>query len=186
MKVILLQNIYKQGVAGEIVDVADGFARNFLIPRGMARQATKSAVKSHQNLMAKVEERRSEYEDMLNGLARKIDNVELFFERRASPTGTLYGSVTTLDIANALDAATGVDLNRRRISQQSIREIGQYDIPVRLGTETSPVLKIFVFREGGELQEFLAAREAAAKKAEVAAAEAEAPVEVAETTESAE
>lgn len=175
MKVILLQNIYKHGVAGEIVDVADGFARNYLIPRGQAKQATKSAVKAHTNLMAQVEVRRAQYDNMLNELARKIDGVELFFERRASPTGTLYGSVTTQDIATALDKATTVDLNRRRISQQPIRELGEYRIPVRLGNEISPMLTIRVFREGGELQEFLAAREAAAQKAAEAAQAAEAP-----------
>ena len=72
--------------------------------------------------------------------------------------------MTTQDIANALDKATTVDLNRRRISQQPIRELGEYNIPVRLGNEISPLLKIRIFREGGELQEFLAAREAAAQK----------------------
>ena len=187
MKVILLQNIYKHGVAGEIVDVADGFARNYLIPRGMAKQATKSAVKAHTNLMAQVEMRRAQYDNMLNDLARKIDGVELFFERRASPTGTLYGSVTTQDIATALDKATTVDLNRRRISQQPIRELGEYSIPVRLGNEISPMLKIRIFREGGELQEFLAAREAAARKAaEAAEAAAQAAEVVAEPDASAE
>jgi len=162
MKVILLQDIYKQGVAGEIVDVADGFARNYLIPRGMARRATDGAIKSHQKLMQQVEARRASYENMLNDLARQIDGVELLFERRAASTGTLFGSVTTQEIADALDEKTGVDINRRRISQQALRELGEFEVPVRLGSEISPVLKVVIVREG-ELEEFLAAREAAAE-----------------------
>jgi large subunit ribosomal protein L9 len=124
----------------------------------MAKQATSSAIKEHQHLMEQVEARRAQYDNMLNDLARQIDGVELIFERRASNTGTLYGSVTTQDIADALDAKTSIDINRRRISQQPIREVGQFDIPVRLGNEISPNLKIIVIREG-ELEEFLAARE---------------------------
>lgn len=162
MKVILLQDIYKQGVAGEIVSVADGFARNYLIPRGMAKAATTAAIEAHTELMEKVEARRAQYENMLNELARQIDGTELIFERRAASTGTLFGSVTTQDIADALDEATGVDINRRRISQQSLRELGEYKVSVRLGSEEAPVLNVIIVREG-ELQEFLAAREAAAE-----------------------
>jgi len=165
MKVILLRDIYKHGVAGEVVDVADGFARNYLIPRGMAQKASKSALKAHNKLMEQVEARRATYENMLNDLARQIDGVELIFERRAASTGTLFGSVTTQDIADALDAKTGVDINRRRISQQSLRELGEYSVPVRLGSETSPELKIVIVREG-ELEEFLHEREMAAQAAE--------------------
>lgn len=159
MKVILLQDIYKHGVAGEIVDVADGFARNYLIPRGMAAQATRSTVKSHERLMEQVEARRAAYENKLNELARVIDGTEIFFERRAAVTGKLFGSVTTQEIADALNEKTGIDINRRRISQQGLREIGYFEVPVRLGNELSPVLKITIVREG-ELADYLAALEA--------------------------
>jgi large subunit ribosomal protein L9 len=165
MKVILLRDIYKHGVAGEVVDVADGFARNYLIPRGMAQKASKSALKAHNKLMEQVEARRATYENMLNDLARQIDGVELIFERRAASTGTLFGSVTTQDIADALNDKTSIDINRRRISQQSLRELGEYSVPVRLGSEISPELKIVIVREG-ELDEFLREREAAAAAAE--------------------
>ncbi|MEL7432589.1 MAG: 50S ribosomal protein L9 [Chloroflexota bacterium] len=166
MKVILLESIYKHGVAGEIVDVAPGFARNYLIPRGIAKQASNEALEEHQALMAQAEARREEHENLLNSLARRIDGVELIFERRASPTGTLYGSVTTQDIADKLmevtadDPLGAIDINRRRISQQAIRELGRSTIPVRIGTDISPELKVIVVREG-ELEEFLAAREEA-------------------------
>lgn len=166
MKVILLESMYKHGVAGEVVDVAAGFARNFLIPRGIAKKATDAILAEHQELMAEAQARRDEFEDMLNSLAGRIDGTELIFERRASPTGTLYGSVTTQDIADKLmevtadDTLGAVDINRRRISQQSIRELGQAQIPVRIGTNISPELTVIVVREG-ELEDYLAAREAA-------------------------
>ncbi|MEL7436073.1 MAG: 50S ribosomal protein L9, partial [Chloroflexota bacterium] len=172
MKVILLESIYKHGVAGEVVDVAAGFARNYLIPRGIAKRATPEILAEHEQLMGEAQARRDEFEDMLNSLARRIDGVELLFERRASPTGTLYGSVTTQEIADKLmevttdDPLGAIDINRRRISQQAIRELGKFTIPVRIGTEISPELQVIVVREG-ELQEFLEAREKAGEGEEV-------------------
>lgn len=166
MKVIMLQYVYKTGVAGEVVNVADGYARNFLIPRGLAKPATKGALKTHEKLLEQVESRRNALDNQLNEIARRIDGVELIFERRASPTGTLYGSVTTQEIADALLAKTGdVDINRRRISQQSLRELGEFDVPVRLGNEISPVLHIVILREG-ETAEFLRKRAAGSAAAE--------------------
>jgi large subunit ribosomal protein L9 len=142
MKVILLSDIYKQGVAGEIVDVADGYARNFLIPKGMATLATPGELKRAAKLREAAEVRRLEYEGMLNELGRKIDRTPLVFFRRAASTGKLFGSVTTAEIADALDEATGVDINRRRISQQGVRSLGLHEIAVRLGTDISPILLV--------------------------------------------
>ena len=158
MDVILLQDLYKHGVAGEVVKVADGFARNYLIPRKIAIKASKSALRQTEAVRQNVEARKAQYSNMLNDLARQIDGVELIFGRRAASTGKLFGSVTTQDIADALDRKTGVDLNRRRISQRSLREIGTHHVPVRLGSETSPTLVITIVPED-EHQEFLAARE---------------------------
>ncbi len=188
MKVILLQDIYKQGVAGEVVEVADGYARNFLFPRKMAVQATKAAVKHHINLQKQVELRRAQYENKLNDVARLINGTELFFERRAAASGKLFGSVTNQEITEELDKVKGIDINRRRISQQGIREVGRHLVNVRLGSEITPVLYVTVLREG-ELVEFLANREkekaakaAADAAAATAAAEASAAPETAEVT----
>jgi large subunit ribosomal protein L9 len=181
MKIILLQDIYKTGVAGEVVDVADGYARNYLIPSGRAIQATKKTVKTHERLTKHVEARRAAYEKKQNDVARIINGTELFFEKRAASTGKLFGSVTTQEIAEALLKATGVDINRRRISSQGLREVGKHNVIVRIGTEGQPVLQVIVLREG-ELAEFLSKREAAAKHASeavavVETASAEAPAE---------
>lgn len=188
MKVILLDYVYKHGVAGEVIDVADGFARNFLIPKGLAAKATESELKRARKLREQASAKRAALEDRMNELARVIDGVEVLFGRRAAVTGKLFGSVTTQEIADALMEATGVDINRRRISQQPLRELGTHDVPVRLGTEISPVLKVMIVREE-EMAEFLAKRAAAAaaEAGEVVAEEAapaeEVVVEAAEVVE---
>jgi large subunit ribosomal protein L9 len=160
MKVLLLSDVYKHGVAGEIVDVADGFARNWLMPKKLAVKATPGALKQAANLREKADARRAQLDQRLNDLARQIDGTELIFARRASPTGRLFGSVTTTEIAEALNEKTGIDINRRRISQQALRDVGTHEVPVRLGSESSPVLKITVVREE-EYARFLREREAA-------------------------
>jgi len=147
MKVILLSDVYKHGVAGEVVEVADGFARNWLIPKRLAVKASLEALKKHESMREASAMRKAALEGRLNDLAHQIDGVELLFGRRASPTGKLFGSVTTSEIAEALNAATGIDINRRRISQTQLREVGIHDVPVRLGTEISPILKVQIVRE---------------------------------------
>lgn len=161
MRVILLDYVYKHGVAGEVIDVADGFARNFLIPKGLAVKATETELKRATKLREQASAKRAALENKMNELARIIDGVEVIFGRRAASTGKLFGSVTSQDIADALLEKTGVDINRRRISQQGVREVGTHDVIVRLGNEIAPVLKVTVVRED-ELVEFLAAREAEA------------------------
>ena len=184
MKVILLEYVYKHGVAGEVIDVADGFARNFLIPRGLAVKATPGQLKQASKLREQASARRAALENQLNEVARQIDGVELVFGRRAAVTGKLFGSVTTQEIADALLDATGVDINRRRISQQPLREVGTHDVPVRLGNEISPTLKITIVPEQ-ELAEYLRAREAG-EEAEEAPTEGQSVVaSVAEAVENA-
>jgi len=175
MKVLLLSDVYKQGVAGEVVTVSDGYARNYLIPRKFAVKATPDELRKAEQLRETSAARKAELEGRLNDLARQIDGVELVFGRRAANTGKLFGSVTTSDIAEALHKKTGIDINRRRISQQALREIGTFMIPVRLGTEISPTLKVVVLRED-EVQSYVAQQKAAAEVTESAPAP-EAPAE---------
>lgn len=188
MKVILKQYVYKHGVAGDIVDVADGFARNYLLPTGRAVKATERAIKENQSLMAESAIRRNELNDQLVRVAQQIDGVHLVFGRKAAANGNkLYGSVTTTDIAAKLLEQTGIDINRRRISDRGLRELGNYDIPVRMGTDNSPVLKVTIVREE-ELVNYLAAlngtpAEAAGEATSDAAA---VPADEAATSEAAE
>lgn len=178
MKVILLADVYNHGVAGEVVAVADGFARNYLIPKRLAAKATAGELRRAAKLSETAATRRAALDNRLNELARQIDGVELLFGRRAANTGKLFGSVTTSDIADALNEKTGIDINRRRISQQALREIGSFDVPVRLGSEIAPNLKIVIVREGEEAA-YLAAKAAEAAGAAEAVAEVVEAVEVA-------
>lgn len=154
MKVILTQYIYKHGVAGDVVNVADGFARNYLFPRGLAVKATPGALRENQKLIEKAKENRSRLMAMENEAAAKIDGVELVFGVKAGKNNKLYGSVTTKEIADKLLEKTGVDINRRRISERPLRELGIHDVPVRISSHASPILKIVIVREE-EVQPYL-------------------------------
>jgi large subunit ribosomal protein L9 len=164
MKVILLSYVYKHGVEGEVIDVADGYARNFLIPKGLAVQATEGELKRAKKLREQAVIKRAQLDERMNELARVIDGVEIVFGRRAASTGKLFGSVTTQEIADELLKKTGVDINRRRISQQQLREVGTHSVPVRLGNEISPNIKVTIVREE-ELVDYLAKLNAPAEEA---------------------
>lgn len=162
MKVILTADVYKHGVAGEIIEVADGFARNWLLPQNLAKKASPGALKQLENLRVQAAQRKMELDERLNQLARQIDGVQLVFGRKASPTGKLFGSVTTGEIAAELNRVTGIDINRRRISQTALRELGTHDVPVRLGSEISPSLKVVIVREG-QVDAYLSSQNAPAE-----------------------
>jgi large subunit ribosomal protein L9 len=147
MKVILKEYVYKHGVAGEVVDVADGFARNYLIPRNLAIKATRHALEENEQFMAQAAVRRNELNERLVAVAKQIDGTELVFGRKAGTNGKLYGSVTTMDIADALLKKTGIDINRRRISERSLRELGAFDVAVRMGGDLAPIIRVTIVRE---------------------------------------
>jgi large subunit ribosomal protein L9 len=158
MKVILKEYVYMHGVAGDVVDVADGFARNYLIPQGKAVKATPEAIERSESLLAEATIRREELNEQLVALANKVNGTELIFGRRAERNNKLYGSVTTMDIADAILEATGVDINRRRISERPLREIGEFEVPIRMGQDLAPVVKVIIVREE-DMEDFLKARE---------------------------
>lgn len=168
MKVILTEYIYKHGVAGDVVDVADGFARNWLIPRKLAIPATKENLAKLESLRQQAEINRSQINERIREAAAKIDGIEIVFGMKAGSNNKLYGSITSQMIKDAILKQTGVDINRRRISERPIRELGRYEVPIRMG-EISPVVHVIIVREE-ELPAFLAAREAqrAAQEAQAA------------------
>ena len=155
MKVILKEYVYKHGVAGDVVRVADGYARNFLIPRGLAIKATPGALRENQKLIEQAGKNRERVRAMENEAAGKIDGVELVFGVKAGKNNKLYGSITTRDISQALLEKTGVDINRRRISERGLRELGIHEIPVRISHHASPILRVVILREE-EVQPYLA------------------------------
>ncbi len=158
MKVILTDYVYKHGVAGDVVTVASGFARNYLIPRGLAVKATEHALRDNESLLSQAAVHRNELNDRLVAVANEIEGTELVFGRKAGSNGKLYGSVTTMDIADALLEKTGIDINRRRISERPLREIGSFEVPIRMGQDLSPNVHITIMREE-DLAAYLAERD---------------------------
>ncbi|MGF1503987.1 MAG: 50S ribosomal protein L9 [Chloroflexi bacterium] len=147
MKVILLEDVYKQGVAGEIVDVAPGYARNYLVPQGLAVRATPGMIKSLENLSKKADMRRAEREKRFQEIAEGIEELTLYFPVRASERGKLYGSVTNAEIADALKAEIGLNIDRRRIGDGALRELGSFDVVVRLDTGLTPTVRVIIHRD---------------------------------------
>ena len=154
MKVILTQDVPNLGEAGDLKNVADGYARNYLLRRGLAVQASPGAMKEFKRQQV-VESRREErMAAHAEALARRLSGVSLEFEAKAGETGHLYGSITPSDIAEALERETGEPFDRRKqILCDPIREIGWHTVSVRLSKEIVAEVKVAVKPEGGELPE---------------------------------
>jgi large subunit ribosomal protein L9 len=174
VEVILRQDVDKVGLRGEVVNVARGYARNFLLPRGLADEATPARVAELQ----KVEEHRARHEaktfEDAQAVAARLAEVELRFDVKAGPTGSLFGSVTPTDIADELWTKHKVRVDRRKIGSESIKRIGRYQVPIELFQDVTAEVRTLVVPEGGKLppEKELEAMEAA-EQAEAQAAEAE-------------
>jgi len=175
MEVILTQDVDHVGLRGEVVNVARGYARNFLLPRKLAYEATPARVKE----LEKVDATRARHEaktfEDAQAVAERLGKVELRFDVKAGPTGSLFGSVTATDIADTLWDEHKVRVDRRKIQTDTIKRIGRYQIPIELFQDVTAEVRTLVVPEGGELppEEELEAMEAA----ERAEAEAEAEPE---------
>ena len=181
MEVILLKDVDKVGLRGEVVNVARGYARNYLMPRKLAEPATGALVAE----LKKREEQRSRNEartvEQANEVADVLRTAELSFDVKSGPTGALFGSVTTTDIADQIWEKHKIRVDRRKIETDSIKRIGRYSIPVQIFEDVSVEVRTLVVPEGGQLppEEELAAMEAAEAEAQ-AAVEAEAEAHRAE------
>ncbi len=147
-KVILLEDVYKQGVAGEVVAVAPGFARNYLIPRGLAVLVSPGMMRQMENLRKQAEVRRAEREKKFGAIADQIAALHLYYPVRAGETGKLYGSVTPAQIAESIQQELGLEIDRRRIGDHPLRELGDFQVPVRLDAGLTAYVTVTVFREG--------------------------------------
>jgi len=178
MEVILKSDVDGTGLRGEVVNVARGFARNYLLPRGLAEVATPALVRELQ----KRDEQRARHEaksvDEARAIAQRLEAIELRFDVNAGPTGSLFGSVTATNVADRLWEQAKIRIDRRKLEMQTIKRIGRYTVPIELFTDVTAELKLAVAPEGQELppEEELAALEAAEAEA-AAAAEAEAQAE---------
>lgn len=164
MEVILKEDVANLGHRGEVVKVADGYGRNFLLPRKLAMQAT-AANKAVIEQMKKAAARRSATEKaQAEELVTKLAPVVLTFTRKSGEQGQLFGSVTSADIASELETR-GFDIDRRKIQlHEPLKALGNFDVPVKLHREVTAHLKVKVLGEA-------MAEEAPAETAEEAAAE---------------
>lgn len=148
MKVLLIKDVYKLGRAGDVKKVADGYGRNFLLTHGMAMLATPGAMKQAEKIKAQAEVRRAALNNELKDLADHINGLILTFSAKAGETGKLYGSITTQDVAAAVQEQTRYEVKRQQIDMQPIREVGEFRAHVRLTIDLVPEIKILVHREG--------------------------------------
>jgi len=171
MKVMLVKDVYKLGRAGDIKKVADGYGRNFLLPKGLAVLATEGAIKQVEKIRKQAEIRRAELNSELKGLADQIKGLVVNFGAKAGETGKLYGSITTQDVATAISEQTRFEVKKHQIDMQPIRNLGEFTAHVRLTMDLVPEVKVLVHREGEAFEEEAAEEPAAAAQAEAPAAE---------------
>jgi large subunit ribosomal protein L9 len=153
MKVLLTKDVYKLGRAGDIKKVADGYGRNFLLPQGLAVLATAGALRQVDKIKSQAEIRRTEQNSELKELAAQINGVTLVFSAKAGETGKLYGSITTQDVATAIQEKVRYEVKKQQVDMQPIRTLGDFTAHVRLTMDLVPTVKIIVHRDGEAIEE---------------------------------
>lgn len=153
MKVLLLEDVDKLGLAGSVVTVADGYARNYLIPRELARAASKGALKQTEQIRKAGERKRARLTADAEALAQRIEGLTLTFQARAGEKGKLYGSITTTDLAEALEDELGHEIDKRKIISDPLRQLGDHAVLIRLLHDVSATLNVIIESEGGEVAE---------------------------------
>jgi large subunit ribosomal protein L9 len=183
MEVILKQDVDHLGLRGEVVNVARGYARNFLLPRGLAEVASPALVKELEKREAQRARHEAKSTDEARAIAARLEKRELRFDVNAGPTGALFGSVTATNVADRIWEQEKIRIDRRKLDMETIKRIGRYRIPLEVFTDVVAELRLVVAPEGQELppEEELAELEARERaEAEAAAAAAAAEHEAAE------
>jgi large subunit ribosomal protein L9 len=152
MEIILREHVEHLGKRGEIVKVADGYARNYLLPRKLALLATDGNKKHVERERKIMETRESQEKGQAEGIASRISAIDITIARRVGDTEQLYGSVTASDIADFLKAK-GYEIDRRKlILPEPIKAVGEYNVPLKLHREVTVPLKVRVVKEGAAQQ----------------------------------
>ncbi len=148
MKVVFIEDVSAKEKKGDIKEVSDGYARNFLLPRGLALPATPGAVKAAEKISQVRERKRERMHDEYVELARQIEGKELRFKGKASSKGTLHGSITSADIADRLSDLINVDVDKKKVTlKNSLHNIGEYEIDVVFSKDATARIKVIVERE---------------------------------------
>jgi large subunit ribosomal protein L9 len=148
MKVVLLEDVANVGRAGEVKEVADGYGRNFLLPRKLALLGTPSALKAAEAQIQKEKEKQQHFAAEITKLAEQLEGLLITFKERVTSEDRLYGSVRDSDIARELSQLTGLDIAKEKIElEEPIRQLGEYEVPVRLSEDLAPKIRVIVTRE---------------------------------------
>ena len=147
MKVIFLKDASK-GKRGEIKEVADGYARNFLFPKGIALPATSSAIKAAKVLSDEKVESQARQREELNRMVQEMEGKELHFKAKAGAKGRLHGAITTANIADELSSLAGFEIDKKRVElEEPLHHLGSYDVIINLGTGTEAKFTVKVVIE---------------------------------------
>src|SRR3977135_2104365 len=144
MEVVLKQDVDALGLRGEVVNVARGYARNFLLPRGLAEPATPALVRELAKRDSLARRQEAKGPDAPRAIARRVEAIELRFDVNAGPTGSLFGSVTATNVADRLWEQEKIRVDRRRLGLDPIKRIGRYVVPVEIFTDVTAELRIVV------------------------------------------
>jgi large subunit ribosomal protein L9 len=148
MQVLLLADVEQLGQAGDITKVADGYARNFLIPQGLAKLATPGAVKEAELIRQAEVRRRAKELSEAQAMAQILDGKTVTFQARAGESDRLYGSITNVNIAEALEAEIGQEVDRRKIElEEPLKELGTHAVTIRLAHEAEAKVTVIIERE---------------------------------------
>jgi large subunit ribosomal protein L9 len=150
MEVILKEDVNKLGHRGDVVKVAEGYGRNYLLPRKLAIQASEGNKKVVEQMKASAVRRSAKEKAGAEELAKQFDGVSIVFQRRSSENDQLFGSVTSGDIADAL-AKKGFDVDRRKIQlHEPLKSLGEFTIPIKLHKEVTAHFKVTIEKEAAE------------------------------------
>jgi large subunit ribosomal protein L9 len=146
MKVILTQDVPKLGDAGTVQDVANGYARNYLIPQGMATIATVGSIKQVEERQASEARKIAKLEEQMRGLSDRIQGMRIQIQARVGEQGRLYGSVTSSDVAEELSRQVGEEIDRRKVDlEDPIRSAGEHEVTVKLVGRLQPKITVVVW-----------------------------------------
>ncbi len=150
MKVFLREDVKNVGKIGDVVNVSDGYARNFLFPKKLAVEANTKNIKEFEHNKRIIQERAAKMRDSSRATAEKLSALSLTIKAKAGEEDKLFGSVTTMDIAEALKAA-GFEIDKKRISlEEPIKRLGEYSVEVKIHPEVTATVKVQVVAESSE------------------------------------
>lgn len=144
MKVILIEDVPSKGSAGDIVTVSDGYARNYLFPRKLAKEATKQALNAAEQTIAAAKHKREKAKRDAQEVARELEGSTVTIKAKRGNGGKLFGAVTAKEIADAIAERYGLEIDKKKFNVPVIKELGVYDVSVKVFAEVSTKIKVEV------------------------------------------